>query len=1037
MKKFYFFLMLLCVGNSSFGQSVFINEVHYDNVGADVNEGFEIAAEAGTSLFGWRIVLYNGSNGEAYASISITNFFPTSNQSNGFGFHTVTHNGIQNGAPDGFALVNTNDSVIQFLSYEGVITASNGPANGLTSTDIGVSETSSTAANESLQLVGYGNTYSDFTWQNASASSFGDVNSGQTFGDGEAPETYSVNNFEIISNTEIHITFSKKLSAPLTGFQIVNTSLSNVSEFIINDSVLVLTFDPFTLGTSQNIEIAKDLENSNGELLNDNISESFLFNNSRPSLVISEIMYNNGSANTSADKLEFIEFYNNSPNEIFLGGFSITNGIEYIFPEGTSLASNAFYLICKGSDDFENVFGLLEVPEWASGSLGNTKDTILILNTENDTIDIVAYADNNGWPTEADGEGPSLEIIHPNNDNNLATNWRKSSGFIGVYDDVVTYASPFSFVGNTIVALEIIEFRVLDKQTVEFYFSTAIDIASLDLTKITGLGTNLTSTQINDSILQIQLSNPLNFGEELTIFAPSDFILDTNGLKLAQDFSTTFIFNNSTPNLIISEIMYNLPGSDTGLEFIELYNNSDDTINISGFTFSHGIEHTFPINSTMLPRNFVLLGGNGPKLSKLFGVEFSTWNSGSLLNSGELIRILNADHVAIDRVNYDARSPWPTAANGKGSSLEIIDVDNDNNVSTNWRASHFYAATIDSEEVFASPGALEISTDAYFYFTSDSITLYEGQSSTVQVHLKHADRINAEVMVDITDGTAKEGEDYILHTNNIIYSGTEVVFNIEFTALKDFKKENSEFFELTLTAPIFAHVFDNQSVKIRILDTDQGSADVCINEIRRNSVAPFSSPDNLPFIEFANVDFYTENFALYFLKIENSDTTIHLNLSSLSNVKANDFAILWFDNTAEFNTGIDILNSLQDVKLSLYKGNILIQSVMVPVVDPEMVYAREYDCSENFEMRSTATPNGSNNNVSIKENNQQLELIIHPNPAENKIRFERVGNYSLYTTLGIKVIETKNVDWINISQLEKGVYIVFSDNSQATQLIKN
>lgn len=44
----------------SLGDIVFINEIHYDNIGSDVGEFVEVAGPAGTSLTGWSIVLYNG-----------------------------------------------------------------------------------------------------------------------------------------------------------------------------------------------------------------------------------------------------------------------------------------------------------------------------------------------------------------------------------------------------------------------------------------------------------------------------------------------------------------------------------------------------------------------------------------------------------------------------------------------------------------------------------------------------------------------------------------------------------------------------------------------------------------------------------------------------------------------------------------------------------------------------------------------------------------------------------------------------------------
>jgi hypothetical protein len=86
--------------------SVFINEFHYDNSGTDVGEFIELAGLAGTNLNGWSLVLYNGSNGAAYNTIDLSGNTIT-NESNGFGFVTVSFpsNGLQNGSPDGIALV--------------------------------------------------------------------------------------------------------------------------------------------------------------------------------------------------------------------------------------------------------------------------------------------------------------------------------------------------------------------------------------------------------------------------------------------------------------------------------------------------------------------------------------------------------------------------------------------------------------------------------------------------------------------------------------------------------------------------------------------------------------------------------------------------------------------------------------------------------------------------------------------------------------------------------------------------------------------
>ncbi|NOX57739.1 MAG: endonuclease I, partial [Planctomycetes bacterium] len=90
--------------------------------------------------------------------------------------------GLQNGAPDGLALVDDSGTTIQFLSYEGSFSATNGPADGLTSTSIGVSETGSTPAGHSVQLSGSsGCGYDDFTWQSPASDTYGGLNTSQSF----------------------------------------------------------------------------------------------------------------------------------------------------------------------------------------------------------------------------------------------------------------------------------------------------------------------------------------------------------------------------------------------------------------------------------------------------------------------------------------------------------------------------------------------------------------------------------------------------------------------------------------------------------------------------------------------------------------------------------------------------------------------------------------------------------------------------------------------------------------------------------------
>ncbi len=163
-----------------FTQSPWMNEIHYDNSGGDVNEGVEIAGPAGLNLACFDLIAYNGSGGASYNTITLSGTIP--DEGCGYGAVWFPISSLQNGAPDGIALHNTcTNTLVEFLNYEGTtFTATNGPANGVTSTNIGVVETNSTPVGQSLQLTGSGNTSASFTWSAPSVSSQGSLNTGQS-----------------------------------------------------------------------------------------------------------------------------------------------------------------------------------------------------------------------------------------------------------------------------------------------------------------------------------------------------------------------------------------------------------------------------------------------------------------------------------------------------------------------------------------------------------------------------------------------------------------------------------------------------------------------------------------------------------------------------------------------------------------------------------------------------------------------------------------------------------------------------------------
>ncbi len=174
-------------GGTSQSSDVFLNEFHYDNDGTDTNEFLEVIVGPGFSgnLAEIDVVLYNGADGAPYGTIGLGTGFDLGGTVDGYRIFSagLPSNGIQNGPADGIAIVNTAGSgdVLQFLSYEGVMTAGSGPAAGLSSIDIGVVESGSSSPQDALGLTGSGAEAADFTWTSISGNaSRGSLNPGQS-----------------------------------------------------------------------------------------------------------------------------------------------------------------------------------------------------------------------------------------------------------------------------------------------------------------------------------------------------------------------------------------------------------------------------------------------------------------------------------------------------------------------------------------------------------------------------------------------------------------------------------------------------------------------------------------------------------------------------------------------------------------------------------------------------------------------------------------------------------------------------------------
>ena len=145
----------------------------------------------------------------------------------------------------------------------------------------------------------------------------------------------------------------------------------------------------------------------------------------------------------------------------------------------------------------------------------------------------------------------------------------------------------------------------------------------------------------------------------------------------------------SVPNLVISKIHYN-PVDDgeyvsEDLEFIEITNNSNQSINLTGYYLRElGISYQFSANASVLSNQKIYLCSNAIAFQNYYGLTPFGVFTRNLSNKSYKIILSDAFGNTIDQVEYKDNTPWPEDADGTGSYLQLVDLNSDNSLAVNW-----------------------------------------------------------------------------------------------------------------------------------------------------------------------------------------------------------------------------------------------------------------------------------------------------------------------------------------------------------------
>jgi hypothetical protein len=216
--------------------------------------------------------------------------------------------------------------------------------------------------------------------------------------------------------------------------------------------------------------------------------------------------------------------------------------------------------------------------------------------------------------------------------------------------------------------------------------------------------TNGTLTGYSDGFAFGAAQNGVSFGR---------YVTSTSEAQYPAQLLNTFGQPNSGPRvgpLVINEIHYHpLVAADEFIELKSLTNGSLALYNInypSNTWRLNGVGFDFPTNTQVAPNGLVLLVAGDPaafrtKFAVPATVPIFGPYSGHLQGGGETVSLQRPDdsdlntnngtlfvpYIDVDVVRYNDKAPWPTNADGWGSSLERLNASAYGNDPINWRAS--------------------------------------------------------------------------------------------------------------------------------------------------------------------------------------------------------------------------------------------------------------------------------------------------------------------------------------------------------------
>ena len=160
--------------------------------------------------------------------------------------------------------------------------------------------------------------------------------------------------------------------------------------------------------------------------------------------------------------------------------------------------------------------------------------------------------------------------------------------------------------------------------------------------------------------------------------------------------------------VVINEINYNSLDSFDPDDWVEIYNSSNETIDLGSWLLKDDKDDhifTIPLNTLLLPNQYLVFCTDTIKFTALFpdvNPYYGDLGFG-LGGGGDIVRLFDYNGLLVDIVEYDDIAPWDTLADGSGPTLELNHPSLDNSLGESWSASQGYG----------TPGAVNSAYSGY------------------------------------------------------------------------------------------------------------------------------------------------------------------------------------------------------------------------------------------------------------------------------------------------------------------------------------